>query len=118
VTPAAARRGPRAAALLAVLSAAVLAVAGVAWAAPADEKAGVDQRLERARDRLASRHRQVLEAVPVRQPAALPAIAATAGIGLLATQSALSYLAERGFVAEATGGWRLEQAADSEVPEP
>ena len=53
MTPAAARRGLRAAGLLAVLSAAAaLGVAGAAWSAPADEKAGVDQRLDRARDRL------------------------------------------------------------------
>lgn len=46
-------RGRRAAALLAVAAAgAALAVGGVAWSAPADEKADVDQRLERARDRL------------------------------------------------------------------
>ncbi len=32
---------------------AALAIGGVAWSAPADEKADVDQRLERARDRLA-----------------------------------------------------------------
>ncbi len=72
----------------------------------------------RARDRLTSRHRQVLEAVPLRQPAGLPAIAATAGISLLATQSALTHLAGRGFVAESVGGWRLERSADDEVPGP
>jgi murein DD-endopeptidase MepM/ murein hydrolase activator NlpD len=54
LTPPPARRGRRAAALLAGLGAgAALAVGGVAWSAPADEKADVDQRLERARDRLA-----------------------------------------------------------------
>jgi murein DD-endopeptidase MepM/ murein hydrolase activator NlpD len=54
LTPPGGRRGPRARALLAALGAgAALAVAGVAWSAPADEKADVDQRLERARDRLA-----------------------------------------------------------------
>jgi murein DD-endopeptidase MepM/ murein hydrolase activator NlpD len=52
VTPAAGR-GRRVAALLAAVSAAAgLAAAGVASSAPADEKAGVDERLERARDRL------------------------------------------------------------------
>lgn len=71
---------------------------------------------ERPRDRLASRHRQVLEAVPVRTPAGLPAIAATAGISLLSTQSALSYLAGRGFVVESDEGWRLDRSAEREVP--
>lgn len=71
----------------------------------------------RARDRLSGRHRQVLEAVPLRHPAGLRAIAATAGISLLATQSALTYLADRGLVAESAAGWRLERSADAEVPE-
>jgi murein DD-endopeptidase MepM/ murein hydrolase activator NlpD len=54
LTPPPARRGRRARALLAVLGAgAALAIAGAAWSAPADEKADVDGRLERARDRLA-----------------------------------------------------------------
>ena len=60
-----------------------------------------------ARDRLDRRHRQVLEAVPVRHPAGLASIAATAGIGLLAMQTALSYLSERGYVVGAASGWRL-----------
>ena len=47
-----ARRGPRAAALAAVLAAAVVGAGGVAWSAPADEKADVDRRLERAQERL------------------------------------------------------------------
>lgn len=53
MTPRTAGRGRRAAALLAILGAsAALAAAGVAWSAPADEKAGVDERLQRARERL------------------------------------------------------------------
>ena len=53
MTPPPARRGRRAAGLLAVVGAgATLAAVGVAWSAPVDEKADVDQRLERARDRL------------------------------------------------------------------
>ncbi len=71
---------------------------------------------ERPRDRLTSRHRRVLEAVPVQTPAGLPAIAATAGISLLTTQSALSYLAGRGFVVESDAGWRLDRSAEGEVP--
>ena len=53
MTPPPARRGRRAAGLLAVVGAgATLAAVGVAWSAPVDEKADVNQRLERARDRL------------------------------------------------------------------
>ena len=48
-----ARRGRRAAALLAAVGAVVaLAGVGVAWSAPTEEKAELDERLERARDRL------------------------------------------------------------------
>ena len=68
---------------------------------------GVPRAPERPRDRLRSRHRQVLEAVPVRQPAGLASIAATAGIALTETQTALTYLAQRDFVVEQAGGWRL-----------
>jgi DNA processing protein len=66
---------------------------------------------ERPRDRLNRRHRRVLEAVPVHQPAALTSIAGTAGVGLLEVQSALDYLAERGFVTRTGEGWRLGEAA-------
>ena len=66
---------------------------------------------ERPRDRLNSRHRRVLEAVPVHQPAPLRSIAATAGVGLLEVQRALDYLTDRGFVARAGSGWRLGEAA-------
>ena len=66
---------------------------------------------ERPRDRLTSRHRRVLEAVPVHQPAPLASIAATAGVGLLEVQTALTYLTSRGFVVRAGVGWRLAEAA-------
>ena len=66
---------------------------------------------ERARDRLNRRHHRVLEAVPVHQPAPLASIAATAGVGLLEVQGALTYLATRGFVVRAGAGWRLAEAA-------
>lgn len=66
---------------------------------------------ERPRDRLTRRHHRVLEAVPVHQPAALASIAATAGVGLLEVQTALTYLASRGFVVRAGAGWRLAEAA-------
>jgi DNA processing protein len=66
---------------------------------------------ERPRDRLTRRHHRVLEAVPVHQPAALASIAATAGVGLLEVQTALTYLSARGFVVRAGAGWRLAEAA-------
>jgi DNA processing protein len=71
---------------------------------------------ERQRDRLSRRHRQVLEAVPVRQPAGLDSIAATAGIALLEAQTALAYLADRDFVVEERRGWRLGSRARAELP--
>ncbi len=73
---------------------------------------------ELARDRLTRRHRQVLEAVPVRQPAGLDAIAATAGVAVLDTQTALTYLTEHGFVACDGRGWRLGPRGGVEVPDP
>jgi len=66
---------------------------------------------ERPRDRLTRRHHSVLEAVPVHQPAPLASIAATAGVGLLEVQTALTYLTDRGFVVRAGAGWRLAEAA-------
>ena len=66
---------------------------------------------ERPRDHLRRRHHQVLEAVPVGRPADLSAVAATAGINLLDTQTALTYLAERGFVVQDALGWRLGERA-------
>ncbi|HET6693037.1 MAG TPA: DNA-processing protein DprA [Pedococcus sp.] len=66
---------------------------------------------ERPRDRLTRRHHRVLEAVPVHQPAPLASIAATAGVGLLEVQTALTYLTSMGFVIRAGDGWRLAEAA-------
>ncbi len=71
---------------------------------------------ERPRDRLTRRHRQVLEAVPVRRPAGLESIAAAAGIALLDTQSALIYLTDRGYVVGDGSGWRLGALARSGLP--
>jgi DNA processing protein len=67
------------------------------------------------RDDLPPRHRQVLEAVPLRQPAGADSIARTAGIGLLDTQSALRRLQRDGFVARVEGGWCVTEgnASDS-----
>jgi DNA processing protein len=71
---------------------------------------------EAPRDRLSRRHHQVLEAVPVRQVAGLAAIAATAGVALVDTQTALSYLARHDFVVREGGGWRLGERARSGLP--
>lgn len=71
---------------------------------------------ERPRDRLSRRHRQVLEAVPVRRPARLDSIAATAGIALVESQSALAYLADRGFVVRDGAGWRLGARGRTHLP--
>jgi DNA processing protein len=60
-----------------------------------------------ARDSLPLREQQVLDAVPVRRPAAADSIARTAGIGLLDTRSALRRLESAGFVAYGPDGWRI-----------
>ncbi len=78
----------------------------------------VPRAAEQPRDRLGSRHRRVLEAVPVQRGVGIEAIAATAGIGLLATQKALSYLSERGFVEAAGAGWRLAPRVSARLPGP
>jgi len=64
----------------------------------------------RPRDRLSSRHRQVLEAVPLRRPADLESIAATAGIDLVDTQSALRHLRRCGLAVHTEAGWRLGES--------
>lgn len=66
---------------------------------------------EKPRDRLTRRHTRVLEGVPVHQSAPLVSIAAAAGVGLLEAQTALTYLAGRGFVVGGADGWRLAEAA-------
>lgn len=70
---------------------------------------------DRPRDRLTTRHRRVLEAVPVHRPAPLESIAATAGIDLLDTQTALSHLHQCGLAEPTERGWRLGESA-REVP--
>jgi DNA processing protein len=72
---------------------------------------------EQPRDVLRSRHRQVLEAVPLRRPAPLPSIAATAGVGLLDAQKALSYLAEKDFVRQQHDGWTLGPRGLARIPD-
>lgn len=71
---------------------------------------------ELARDRLSQRHRQVLEAVPLHRSAGLDAIAATAGIAVLQTQTALTYLTEHGYAVGDERGWRLGTRARHDIP--
>ena len=92
----------------------VLEVIGDAGSELCEEPRGA----ERPRDRLSTRHRRVLEAVPLRRPAPLESIAATAGIDLVDTQGALTSLARGGFVVGAEGGWRLGPRATSDLRGP
>lgn len=61
----------------------------------------------RARDRLRRRDAQVLDAVPVSDPAGADSIARAAGIGLVDTQSALIRLERDGFAVQTLAGWIL-----------
>lgn len=61
----------------------------------------------RRHDGLAPQHLQVLDAVPVRTPAPLVAVARTAGLGMRATESALMHLARLGLVDGGPAGWVL-----------
>lgn len=61
----------------------------------------------RARDALRSREARVLDAVPVSRSAPTESIARTAGLGLVAVQSALTLLLRDGFVERESHGWRL-----------
>jgi DNA processing protein len=67
---------------------------------------------ETVEDRLDPTARQVLEAVPVAQPAPVLSIARTAGVAADVTAGALDRLVESGLVARGAGGWRR---ADSTV---
>jgi DNA processing protein len=62
---------------------------------------------ERPRDRLTSRARQVLDAVPVRQPADARSISRAAGIALGRTKEDLLALHRAGLVEHSLGRWRL-----------
>lgn len=70
------------------------------------------------RDRLSTRDRQVLDAVPVVRPAPTHAVAHTAGIRLLDASAALGRLAEAGLVCFVDHGWRLAGSHDDEAPAP
>ncbi|ABL82748.1 MULTISPECIES: DNA-processing protein DprA [unclassified Nocardioides] len=65
----------------------------------------------RSRDRLTTRQRQVLDAVPVAQAAPETSIARTAGLGLTEARKVLVALAERGLAEQVPGGWRLAALA-------
>jgi len=66
-----------------------------------------------ARDRLTPTQRRVLEAVPLRRPAASDSIARTAGLGVVPVRSALDGLFRRGMVEQLPTGWRLAEDADA-----
>ena len=65
----------------------------------------------RRRDRLTSRHQQVLDAVPLASPASAVSVARTAGIGLDEVSSALTSMGQQGLVEELPTGWRLTPLA-------
>lgn len=65
----------------------------------------------RPRDRLTSRHRQVLDAVPVARGAGTDSVARAAGLGIVEVQTALTYLREQGLVERDDDGWRLSALA-------
>jgi DNA processing protein len=62
-------------------------------------------------DRLTTRQRQLLDAVPVVRPAPVESIARTAGLALADARGALVTLAEAGLVEQEPGGWRLAARA-------
>jgi DNA processing protein len=61
----------------------------------------------RPRDRLRPRQAQVLDAVPLKTPAAADSIARTAGIGLVETRSVLRRLEQDGLVERSDRGWHV-----------
>jgi DNA processing protein len=65
----------------------------------------------RARDRLSTRQRQVLDAVPAVRAAPDDSIARTAGLALTETREVLDTLAGLGLAEEARGNWRLAALA-------
>lgn len=68
-------------------------------------------RTSRVRDRLDSHTGRVLEAVPVRQPAATASIATTAGLAPAVVAGALQRLLLAGLVDRLPGGWRQTDRA-------
>lgn len=69
---------------------------------------------EQRRDRLTTRHRQVLDAVPVARHVGADSIARTAGVGLREVRTALGHLERLGMVHSDGRGWRV--APSGHVP--
>jgi DNA processing protein len=65
-----------------------------------------------ARDRLTRAQQQVLEAVPLVNPAPSASIARTAGLGVARVRSTLEALARSGLVEQLPTGWRLAEGLD------
>lgn len=65
------------------------------------------------RDHLSTRHRQVLDAVPVSSAARSDSVARTAGLGVVEVRTALAYLERSGLVELTDTGWRLAALARS-----
>ncbi|MCD4524787.1 DNA-processing protein DprA [Nocardioides sp. cx-173] len=85
----------------------LLELVGDAGAHLADEPRGPVH----PRDRLTSRHRQVLDAVPVSHGAGTDSVARAAGLGVVEVRSALTYLLGAGLVVQDGAGWRLAALA-------
>lgn len=69
---------------------------------------------ERLEDRLSDRERQVLDAVPVMQPAAADSLSRTAGVGLREVETAVERLRALGLVHRTDRGWvRRRQPAEA-----
>lgn len=66
---------------------------------------------ETSRDNLSTRHRQVLDAVPVSSGAGSDSVARTAGLGVVEVRTALAYLQRSGLVEQSDDGWRLAALA-------
>lgn len=75
--------------------------------APGERLMEVPRALPRPRDVLSVRQRQILDAVPVGDPAPADSIARACGIGLRETHASLGRLAEREFVEQCGSGWQL-----------
>lgn len=75
--------------------------------APGERLVEMPREQPRPRDLLSARQRQILDAVPVSEPAHVDSIARAAGIGLRETHASLGRLADREFVEVSGSGWRL-----------
>ncbi|MEO9324896.1 DNA-processing protein DprA [Nocardioides sp. C4-1] len=76
--------------------------------APAGERLVEPRRgVDTERDRLSTRRRQVLDAVPAAAAAGTDSIARTAGLGVREVRGALEHLETVGLAEHVDGGWRL-----------